>query len=252
MKQVDYLGWELERQRAALRALLGGGGPEEDEPLRREAAGGGEAAGGETRRSPEDRRAAWGRSALRKAGRYAEEAGETPEGLPGTWEAIRGAAGDRAPGEDGEPEAIAGAAAENPGGWETAESRMRRAIEEGAPFRRRAPEETGPRAGRGGAAELRSPSGGWADEWGEQTAEQTAETELTAETAGEGRAIDRFAAGEKHRAAGGAEQEERLIRTLPWGKGWESAALRAEEGARALSRAVQRDARRYDGGFTIY
>ena len=31
-----------------------------------------------------------------------------------------------------------------------------------------------------------------------------------------------------------------------------AAALRAEEGARALSRAVQRDARRYDGGFTVY
>ena len=31
-----------------------------------------------------------------------------------------------------------------------------------------------------------------------------------------------------------------------------AAALRREDGVRALSRAVERDARRYDGGFTIY
>lgn len=35
----------------------------------------------------------------------------------------------------------------------------------------------------------------------------------------------------------------------PWGGG--EAAFRAEDGARALSQAVQRDARRYDGGFSI-
>ncbi len=52
--------------------------------------------------------------------------------------------------------------------------------------------------------------------------------------------------------AGAAGPGERLSRTLPWGEGWESPALRAEDGAKALSRAVQRDARRYDGGFTIY
>ena len=37
-----------------------------------------------------------------------------------------------------------------------------------------------------------------------------------------------------------------------YGGGWGSAALREEEGAKALSRAVQRDARRYDGGFSLY
>lgn len=51
---------------------------------------------------------------------------------------------------------------------------------------------------------------------------------------------------------GAAGPGERLSRTLPWREGWESPALRAEDGAKALSRAVQRDARRYDGGFTIY
>lgn len=38
----------------------------------------------------------------------------------------------------------------------------------------------------------------------------------------------------------------------PWGEGAGDARLRAEDGAKALSRAVQQDARRYDGGFTIY
>lgn len=51
---------------------------------------------------------------------------------------------------------------------------------------------------------------------------------------------------------GAPGRETRLSRPLPWGEGWESPALRAEDGARALSKAVQRDARRYDGGFTIY
>ena len=51
---------------------------------------------------------------------------------------------------------------------------------------------------------------------------------------------------------GAPGRETRLSRPLPWGEGWKSPALRAEDGARALSKAVQRDARRYDGGFTIY
>lgn len=250
---MDYLGWELERQRAALRALLGGGGPEEDEPLRKKGpAGDGEAAGGKTRRSPEGRGAARFRAALRKAGRYAEEAGEALAEAPGIWETPREAAGDRVPGEGGGPEAPADAAAESPVGRAASGSRERRAPEEGAPSRRRALEETGSRAGRDGAAELWSPFGGWAGEWGNPAEEPAAETGLTAETAGERRAKERFTAEEKRPAAGGAGLEERLIRTLPWGERWESAALRAEEGAKALSRAVQRDARRYDGGFTIY
>lgn len=51
---------------------------------------------------------------------------------------------------------------------------------------------------------------------------------------------------------GAPGREARLARSFPWGEGWKSPALRAEDGARALSKAVQRDARRYDGGFTIY
>ncbi len=50
----------------------------------------------------------------------------------------------------------------------------------------------------------------------------------------------------------GGRRETGLARSLPWGEGWESPALQAEEGAKALSRAVQRDARRYDGGFFLY
>ena len=40
--------------------------------------------------------------------------------------------------------------------------------------------------------------------------------------------------------------------TGPWSAGRYAGEAKAEDGARALSRAVQRDARRYDGGFTIY
>ena len=50
----------------------------------------------------------------------------------------------------------------------------------------------------------------------------------------------------------GGRRETGLARSLPWGEGWESPALQAEKGAKALSRAVQRDARRYDGGFFLY
>lgn len=59
-----------------------------------------------------------------------------------------------------------------------------------------------------------------------------------------------YAGGEGFPAAAG--RGEPLLPFLPWSGGWESAALQAEEEARALSRAVQRDARRYNGGFTIY
>lgn len=50
---MDYLGWELARQRAALWALLGGGDAEEEErPSEEEtSAWGQESSGGGTRRS---------------------------------------------------------------------------------------------------------------------------------------------------------------------------------------------------------
>lgn len=142
--------------------------------------------------------------------------------------------------------------------------------------------------GTGGAAELRESSGGrrdYEEEW--ETAAGTG-AEAAAEAAGGERAGKGFAKWGPALEAGGAPSPgkrsgggaaagtpmsrdgvgmvrpvrdglagaagrgEQLFRVLPWGEGWESPALRAEDGAKALSRAVQRDARRYDGGFTIY
>lgn len=145
------------------------------------------------------------------------------------------------------------------------------------------------RVGTGGAAELRGPSGGQRGrevEW-ETAADFAAEAELAAGTT-RGRRAERNSAaagplmgeektplpgessgrdagaifdlvgrsetlrpgGDKWTKAAG--QGGRLSRSLPWSGGWESTVLQAEDGAKALSRAVQRDARRYDGGFTIY
>ena len=50
----------------------------------------------------------------------------------------------------------------------------------------------------------------------------------------------------------GGRRETGLARSLPWGAGWASPARQAGEGAKAQSRGVQRDARRYDGGFFLY
>lgn len=298
---MDYLGWELERQRAALRALLGGGETEEGEAFSGEEPsdwGGpsgwdGSVSAEGTRRSPEGLGKARGRGSGR-TGRYAAgrgEAGGPLIGAPGAWEMVREA--DRAAlakGLDGPP-----VSAELQSGEAGSPARGRRSRGTGArPFSRRyAPEEMRrtSRIGTGGTAELRGFSGGQRDyeeEW--ETADGTG-AEAAVETAGGRRAGDVFAergpaleaggapspggssggggaAGDaptpmsrdgagmvrpvRDGLAGAAGPGERLSRTLPWGEGWESPALRAEDGAKALSRAVQRDARRYDGGFTIY
>lgn len=251
---MDYLGWELERQRGALRALLGGERPEEDGTPRKEvSAWGGETDGEETQRSPADHGAAGRRAALREAGRYAgrdEEAGGTLWGDPGAWEMLREAAGGRALSGGGGPETLEGIWAEDLGGVVWTGNGARLGAETGAPSRRRVPEEDW--AGWGGTAETWNPSGGQGAQWGEPAAGAAAERRAAAEPAGVRRAKEGSAAGGRGLAAGGAGRGDPLFRVLPWGEGWTSAALRAEDGANALSRAVQRDARRYDGGFAIY
>lgn len=292
---MDYLGWELERQRAALRALLGGGEPEagdasrEESPAWEEFSGwDGEAPEEGTRRSPEGleraRRRGSGRTGRYAAGRG--EAGGPLMGAPGAWEMVREA--DRAA-LAGEPDGLP-VGAELQSGEAGSPARGRRGGGTGAPPlpRRYAPEELRrtPRIGTGGAAELRGLFGGQEDyEKERETAAGTGpEAEMTAGAAGEGpagwgpavRAGGALPPGEMSggvsgkasgamsrngtgmapsagsRLAGAAGPGERLSRALPWGEGWESPALRAEDGAKALSLAVQRDARRYDGGFTIY
>lgn len=303
---MDYLGWELERQRAALWALLGGGEPEEGE-----ASGEGpsdwedKALADGTRRSSESLEKARKRGSGR-TGRYAAgrgEAGGPLMGAPGAWEMVREA--DRAAlagGSDGPEPPESGALQSGEAG---SPARGRRDAETGvSPLSRRyVPEEMRrtPRIGTGGAAELRGASGGqrsYEEEW--ETAAGTGPEAKMAAGAARGRragegfaewgpaveedrvlspreknggggmtggavrgvsgeasaAISRDGAGMVRSAgdspAGAAGRGERLSRVLPWGEGWESPALRAEDGAKALSRAVQRDARRYDGGFTIY
>lgn len=303
---MDYLAWELARQRAALWALLGGGEPEEEGeelPSREDpSARGRESFGDGTRRSPAPLERAEGRGAGRD-GRYAagrEQAGVPPVGGPGAWETAREAAGGRLDSASGGPEAPVSAWEQVSGEETGASARGGGDAGTGPASRQRAPEEARRTAlfGTGGAAE--PPSGGrnaletapeaaWetAASGAESRAESGLEARLAAEAAG-GRGAGRgFDAGRltleagssSGRRTGGGETagdsfavtgrggtgtarpggggtaetaEQGGRRALPWGGGWESAALRAEAEARSLSRAVQRDARRYDGGFTIY
>ncbi len=320
---MDYLNWELERQRAALWALLGGGEPEED---RR-----GEASSRKRETLPEEaeRSAAGvkaargdgpGEKVRRRWGREREAAGEAPGGgAPGAWEAVRAADWAASQEESGEPpvpvsaweEFLDGAAAS---AWEG------RSAETGAPARLR---RAAPGEARGAVWTGKNPAAGPALPGGGEAGIEMPETALAAGAAEGWRTEEGFsaggaavlapggrrAAGDGSRAAfrdgsgggleerpgggsgdgfksgsgedfkdgpgsgfrpasaagrsgaalpggpgtaGRAEGEKRLSRALPWKEGWESPALRAEAGARELSRAVQRDARRYDGGFAMY
>lgn len=303
---MDYLGWELERQRAALWALLGGGKPEEGETSGEALSDWEESSGWEdkapadgTRRSPEILEMARRRGSGR-TGRYAAghgEAGGPLVGAPGAWEMVRKADRTVLAGGSGGPEPTAGGALQS--GEAGSPVRGRRDAETGvSPLSRQyAPEEIQrtPRIGTGGAVELRSSSGGQRDYKEERETAAGTGAEAAAETAGGRRAGGEFAewgpaveadrvlspgvrtgggatagdvSGEasavisrdeagmvrpvRDGLAWAAGPGERLSRALPWGEDWDSPALRAEDGAKALSRAVQRDARRYDGGFTIY
>lgn len=273
---MDYLGWELERQRAALWALLGGGKPDEDDEDHSVREGKPSPDG--TRRSPAAPEAARGRGTAR-AGRYAEgreKAGGPLMGAPGAWEIIREA--ERAP-------SVGGAEGrEPPEGMEFSDGEIRFPAQEtwsaetGAaaiPWRKPAEEvRNTPRLGTGGAAKPRTSSGGPEEGGADRAAPEglAVETAWAAEAAGEGGAEKFFPGGNSAVEAGwdprsgvrlyvgeaagdgsaaAADRRGRMLRTLPW-DGRESAVLQAEAGAKALSRAVQRDARRYDGGFTIY
>lgn len=258
---MDYLGWELERQRAALAALLLGAGGTRD-PVREEARRSFAETPGHYAGSSEEALGAWemvlgGEAAWEAAlgGEAAWEAGQEREaGGAGTpvsaWEAILG-------GETGAPASFGGRP------WT-------------------------PLSGETGAQpEFRRPSGGYPA----QRNMRRAEAGLTAEIqglpirsaedgAGDG-AVPLEAGSSQdeapgHTAAGRPGQSlnvrrrggygadtlgrdgpavfqatEKAAGSVPWGN-WETAALRAEDNARLLSRAIQRDARRYDGGFNIY
>ena len=302
---MDYLGWELERQRAALWALLGGGRAEDGEaPGEEDTAWEGKALPGGRRRSPAGSGTARGNAVPQSAGRYAAkegaEAGGPLVGAPGAWETVLAAEKALRPaGEadawkmpEGHWEGISGAELEfspRRGEGTGAEFSPQRDGGTGAGFLprkdggtevrafaafRQKEEAHGPAGeGTGSRTALEGPSARREAGTGE-----TAEAAVAAETAAGGRRAGeagpvslrrsggaaggafipprRDGAGTARLGGGGLDgapgRETRLSRPLPWGEGWESPALRAEDGARALSKAVQRDARRYDGGFTIY
>ncbi|MCI8840843.1 MAG: hypothetical protein HFF95_00130 [Oscillibacter sp.] len=292
---MDYLGWELERQRAALWALLGGGRAEDGEaPGEEDTAWEGKALPGGRRRSPAGSGTARGNAVPQSAGRYAAkegtEAGGPLVGAPGAWETVLAAekalrpAGEAGAWETpvGPWEGIFGAEAEFParkgGGTGAGFSPRKDGGTEVRAFAasRQREEAQGPAGeGTGSRTALEGPSARREAGTGETAARRTAEA---AETAAGGRRAGeagpaslrksggdaggvsipprRDGAGTARLGGGGLDgapgRETRLSRPLPWGEGWESPALRAEDGARALSKAVQRDARRYDGGFTIY
>lgn len=295
VRNVDYLGWELERQRAALWALLGGGRAEDGEaPGEEDTAWEGKALPGGRRRSPAGSGTARGNAVPQSAGRYAAkegtEAGGPLVGAPGAWETVLAAekalrpAGEAGAWETpvGPWEGIFGAEAEFParkgGGTGAGFSPRKDGGTEVRAFAasRQREEAQGPAGeGTGSRTALEGPSARREAGTGETAARRTAEA---AETAAGGRRAGeagpaslrksggdaggvsipprRDGAGTARLGGGGLDgapgRETRLSRPLPWGEGWESPALRAEDGARALSKAVQRDARRYDGGFTIY
>lgn len=226
---MDYLKWELERQRRALRALLLGGAErrEEEDPE------------GETRRRPAEtgtaRRDAAGRDGETVRGEApADAGGEEARG------AVRRASRDRPRGEDGALKTPEGA-------WRralAAETLEREALEREA-LERAAAVRGGDRAERPLPETARPAAPG---ETAARPEEAPRRTRGGERQGGAGRFGTGPSAGGPGESGPAWTPEEQAG---PWGERT-SAALQAEDGARALSRAVQRDARRYDGGFTIY
>lgn len=206
---MDYAGWELERQRAALAALLLGE-TEEESSLRSPGggrqeqgaawAGGGRQAG--TLRTPAAEGEAAGLTAVRRA--------------EGGWFFLRTESGTGGGGTGAPP-------------TETAENETARNV-----------------AAKNGTAE-------------KGTAESGTETGqavlLRLEEFGPAEAGDVrfFSAGLRSSAGPWTDGELRFSPVLRAEEGCLSGGGEAErEAAKALSLAVQRDARRYDGGFAIY
>lgn len=279
---MNYAGWETERQRAALAALLLGGG-ERDRVQREERraipdwAPAGEAEGkaeaasagsGAERLAPdgEEEASAPGEEARLGTGRKREERGGGLRSPSGAWEEILGmpplaetlerrswgmetdadlerpeyretAGPGEGTGAGGGSGAFSGRA-ERWGGEESAA---------GTAQRRPAGEKSGTRSGEAAGAEggvLQRPGGG-------ETAGESAGTRRGEEQAG-WPLRESGTGGERLGQSPTTRSQETGVRAKPWGSGWGTASLRAEGDAKALSRAVERDARRYDGGFYIY
>lgn len=265
--------WELERQRRALAALLPGNGPAEEdrESWRRMETGPWQA---ETAGESIARRAERGTAFSEDAGLPGDlsERGETAARMagqgrvlgvrtpPGAWERILGAAEETAPfgRTAGSLSGFGKMSWEEHGGFsgvrEAARERTGEAPGDGGAWPGRIP---GERAERGARA-LEDWSSGVRGRGGEALFAGMPEGEKTA-----GRGADTgFPEGGGRRirtdadeAGAGSAVFRELVETVEpagWGGGLEDGGRQAEDGAKAVSLAVQRDARRYDGGFIIY
>lgn len=270
---MDYLRWELERQRAVLAALLLGGGNARDGETIRD----GTRQNGAGTPEPYVRRsqrtaAAW--EAVRADRKDLEDGRAEAAGTPvSAWEAVLG-------GETVRTARLEDRKGGGTGRSETPVSAWKTILGGETDFPVNSAVGAWLRLGGGTGAHPefpRLPKGHMARSGTRQT-----ETDLTAKTqaieSGRDDAGDRAASPEtgtnQNRAAGNSRRffsirrggehtaytldldgatapQELEKRTAPWGT-WGTAVLRAEDSARLLSRAVQRDARRYDGGFNIF
>ncbi|MEY8387181.1 hypothetical protein AALC17_07760 [Oscillospiraceae bacterium 38-13] len=268
---MDYPAWELERQRAVLAALLLGGGRAEED-------------GGETPEEAEARAARRRKAADRSWGM---EAGLPDAGVrerrearfPGAWEAGRrtGRVFRRPPFPAGAWEEITGAELPGEGEWEQdglrpaaapeAESpgsgtEVREVVREVLQGLSEALEERGalgrrPVFLRESAGRPGQDSGGgemppFPAEAGDGEAPGRAVSFRRAEWAGTDRRRGGAFGEALKRGIPSFSQETEADGAMVWRGGREAAPFRAEDGARAVSRAVQRDSRRYDGGFVLY
>lgn len=265
--------WELERQRRALAALLPGNGPAEEgrETWRRTEAGlwqagtAGERIARKTERGasfseeaglPEGLLETEG-TAVRLAGRDRVSRVRTPAGA---WERILSAAEETAP-----PWRTAGSLSgfgkmtgEERGGFPGAGEAVRERTwgtpEDGGVWPGRIPGERarqGARAFENWSSDVRGrggegPSAGMPER--EETAGRGADF---SSPEGAGRRI-RTDADEAETGRAVFRELAETVEPAGWGGGLEDGGRQAEDGARAVSLAVQRDARRYDGGFIIY
>lgn len=275
---MDYPGWELERQRTALAALLLGGGTAGEEAAARD---------GENRTAEAGEIRAAGRRGGKRRFRRAEEvsdsAGEHESreaGYPGAWEAAvkSGQVLREAPPPASAWEEITGTEPPEDGGWAGGFSAAGAPSEpDGADFTgggtgvweksREAPpvfpeaEPPEPAAGKQVLRRLRNRpelTGGADGEALRFPAEPgQREARRTGVSSRQSRTEAVFSGGGMGQEAWKRDglpvlRETETGGTASRGVGREAAPFQAEDGARAVSRAVQRDSRRYDGGFILY
>lgn len=263
---MDYLGWELERQREALAALLLGGREIRDgEPTRGGTRQGDTAIPEPDAGSGQQALGAWEARQRRESARAG-----VVEAPVSAWEAVLGGEEVWAVRQDRE-NGGAGTTETPVSTWTIlgGEANGRINSEKAAWLRRS--------GGTGAPPESPRPSGGYPARRGIRRieADLTAQTQAApAESGGDG-AVSSEARAKQDRTTestvaakypapffivrrGGGSTADALTEDGPaaagsvsWGR-WGAAALRAEDSAKSLSRAVQRDARRYDGGFNIF